>query len=124
MHVDAVLRSVFFENAAENFDNFLFAGMRLAIQDRFVFGLSAPGDIGEMLLFQPIIPATIPSCQIIGVFLKSIGQLSAGQSSHIEIAFLIGVVFNSTAANAPVPRLAAITADISRVFFIRCLSRP
>ena len=83
MNVDALFLSVFVDNAAEDLDHFLFARMRLAIDDRFVLSLFAARDIGEMLLRKPIVPAAIPCRQIIGVFLKGVGQLRAGQGLHV-----------------------------------------
>jgi hypothetical protein len=52
MYFDALFLSVFVENAAEDFDHFLVAGMRLAIDNRFVLSLFAARDIGEMPLRQ------------------------------------------------------------------------
>jgi len=84
MYFDALFLSIFVENTAEDCDHFLVAGMLFAIDDRFVLSLFAARDIGEMLLRQPIVLPTIPCRQIIGVFLKGIGQLSAGQGLHVE----------------------------------------
>ena len=49
------------------------------------------GDIDEVLLAEPIVPAAVPCGQQVGVFLEGPGELRAGELLHVDIAVGVGI---------------------------------
>src|SRR5271154_1382744 len=71
--------------------NDLLVRMRLAIFDHLVLDFAALLEVGEVLVSETVVPAAVPGCEGVGVFLVGVGELSAGQRLHVDKAVRVGV---------------------------------
>jgi hypothetical protein len=121
LRLDALFSSLILENNVDSLDDFL-ARIGFAIDYNLVLQRFGTANLHYVFLGKTIVPAAIPSGQIIRIFLKRVRQLSASQLLNIQITIGVSYVLSSTCAKACPAMTIAVQHRISFFAIIRFFS--